>query len=90
MSQYSSLGLVFLGRMNHCTAGSPPYSPFLKEVWISGRIVEMWSENHHSLAGGAVVQGSDLTWFELSPRLYAKDTERFQPAIGWWRREHGF
>lgn len=61
VSQYSRLGPVFLGRMNHCTAGSPPYSPFLKEVWISGRIVEMRNENRHSLAGGAVVQGSDLT-----------------------------
>lgn len=60
VSQYSRLGPLFLGRMNHCTAGSPPCSPFLKEAWILGRIMEIRSENHHSLAGGAVVQGSGV------------------------------
>lgn len=60
VSQYSRLGPLFLGRMNHCTAGSPPCSPFLKEAWILGWITGIWSENHHSLAGGAVVHGSDV------------------------------
>lgn len=60
VSQYSSLGPLFLGRMNHCTAASPPCSPFLKEPWILGRIMEIWGETHHSLAGGAVVHGSDV------------------------------
>lgn len=69
VSQYSRLGPLFLGRMNHCPAGSPPCSPLLKEAWLLGWIMEIQSENHHRLAGGAVVRGSDV-WTALLA-LYA-------------------
>lgn len=45
VSQYSRLGPLFLGRMNHCIAGSPPDSPFIKEAWISGQIMRMKGES---------------------------------------------
>lgn len=41
VSQYSRLGPLFLGRMNHCVSGSPPYLPFRKEAWALGRIMEL-------------------------------------------------